>query len=423
MAITVAIKVAIPKVVASKTTTSNASHSTTDCVPETRPENELRSGTARRRILVLNERDPAHPKAGGAETHVFELFSRLAARGHHIVQYSTGFEGGEERSVEGGIHLERRGGLPAYYASVLSRVRRARANHEFDLVVECLNKVPFYSPLYAGVPVLALCHHLFGEVAFAQVAFPIAAGVFAAERGLPWAYRKSLFLTISESSRDDLIRRGLREEKILVSHPGIDRPIDAEGRIREPDLDSERAMRITYVGRLERYKRVDIFLRAAAALVETFPELKICIIGRGAERENLEALAEKLGLRGRTAFAGFVSNAERDALLADSRACIFPSEKEGWGLTVIEANALGTPVVARNAEGLRDSVRHQETGFLVPSEDPAEYARALAWLLEDNGPVRAMRREALAWSERFDWDRATDDLEALIERSLAEGAK
>ncbi len=416
-------KVAGPGMAISKATVSSESDAITDCVNETLPENGIRSGTVRRRILVLNERDPAHPKAGGAETHVFELFSRLAARGHHIVQYSAGFAGAKERSIDGGIHLERRGGLPAYYTSVLPRVSRARADKEFDLVVECLNKVPFYSPLYAGVPVLALCHHLFGEVAFQQVAFPIAAGVFVAERGLPWAYRKSLFLAISESSRDDLISRGLAENNILVSHPGIDRPIDADGRVREPDLDGERAMRITYLGRLERYKRVDILLQAATALIENFPELKICIIGRGPERENLEALAGKLGLLERTEFAGFVSNAERDALLADSRACVFPSGKEGWGLAVIEANALGTPVVARNAQGLRDSVRHQETGFLVPSEDPADYARALARLLEDNDSVRAMRREALAWSERFDWERATDDLEALIERSLAEAAQ
>ena len=390
-----------------------------DTVIATLPNAPSHAATARLRILVLNERDPAHPKAGGAETHVFELFSRLAARGHEIVQYSAGFEGGETKTVQNGIQIERKGGLAAYYASVIPRLRRARAEKEFDLVVECLNKVPFYSPLYAGIPVLTLCHHLFGEIAFQQVSFPIATGVFLAERGLPWAYRKSLFLAISESSRDDLIRRGIGEKHILVSHPGIDRPVNADGGIRQAEIEGQRSMRITYVGRLERYKRVDILLQAASALIEEYPDLSVCIIGRGPERGRLEVLAEKLGLSKRTEFTGFISNAERDALLADSRACIFPSEKEGWGLTVIEANALGTPVVARNAEGLRDSVRHQETGFLIPSDNPADYARALARLLEDNESVHAMRREAVLWSERFDWERATDDLEGLIAKNLA----
>ncbi|MFK7895400.1 MAG: glycosyltransferase family 4 protein [Myxococcota bacterium] len=371
-----------------------------------------------RRILVLNERDPEHPKAGGAETHVFELFSRLAARGHQVTQYVSGFPGGAQSSLQSGIQIERRGGLAAYYASVIPRLRRAKRKQEFDLVVECLNKVPFYTPLYAGIPVLALCHHLFGEVAFQQVALPIAAGVFTAERGIPWAYKKSLFLAISESSRDDLIRRGLDPRMITVSHPGIDRPLAADGLEQEPNIKDDRALRITYVGRLERYKRIDIFIEAAALLKERFPELILTIIGRGPERDRLESLARERGLGECTEFPGFISNEARDALLADSRACIFPSEKEGWGLTVIEANALGTPVVARDAEGLRDSVRHQETGLLVPSEDPADYARALSRLLETNETVFEMRQAAVDWSRRFDWTRATDDLEELVEKSL-----
>ena len=124
--------------------------------------------------MILNERDPAHPRAGGAETHVAEIFSRLARRGHTIRQVSAGFRGGEARSTLDGIQIERSGPLPRYYAGIPRRLLRARRDGEFDLVVECLNKVPFYSPLFAGCPVLALCHHLFGEVAYAQVSAPLA---------------------------------------------------------------------------------------------------------------------------------------------------------------------------------------------------------------------------------------------------------
>ena len=161
-------------------------------------------------------------------------------------------------------------------------------------------------------------------------------------------------------------------------------------------------------------------LEAAALLVPRFPELEILVIGRGAEQERLVARASALGLASRTCFTGFIADAERDALLASARACVFPSHKEGFGLTVIEANALATPVVARDAPGLRDSVRDGETGLLVVvGDDPAVWAQALTLLLEQGEDALAMRRRALEGSKRFDWDRAADELLAAIEACLA----
>ena len=131
-------------------------------------------------ILILNERDPAHPRAGGAEIHVEQIFSRLVERGHRVHQLSTGFRGAPQEEQRRGIRIERRGPLAAYYATLPLRLRRAVRRHAVDVVVECLNKLPFYAPLHAPVPVLALVHHLFGEVAFDQVAWPIAAAVRSA---------------------------------------------------------------------------------------------------------------------------------------------------------------------------------------------------------------------------------------------------
>lgn len=364
-------------------------------------------------ILVLNERDGDHPKAGGAEIHVERLFARLAARGHRVVLRSTGFRGGPSRTTRDSIEIVRDGPLAAYYAKLPIRVAAAGRRGEFDVVVECLNKLPFYSPLYAGMPVLALCHHLFGEVAFDQVPWPIAAAVVAAERGIPWAYHDVDFLAISQSSRDDLVARGIRPERIRISPPGIDRPA------LTVDPDAPRRPVVAYVGRLETYKHVEILLEAAARLVPLFPELEILVIGRGPDRDRLVERARQLGLEARTRFTGFIPDVERDRLLASAAACVFPSLKEGFGLTVIEANALATPVVARDAPGLRDSIRDDETGRLVAGGDPADYARALAPLLEDGDEARAMRRRALAWSAGFDWDRAADELLEAIEAAIA----
>jgi glycosyltransferase involved in cell wall biosynthesis len=366
-------------------------------------------------VLVLNERDPRHPKAGGAEVHVAEVFGRLAARGYAVTLAASSFAGARRFEWVEGLQVRRLGRLPLYYLRAAWACARETRWGRFDVVVECLNKAPFYSPLYSARPVLALCHHLFGEVAFEQVPWPVAATVWAAERGIPRLYGSSLFVTISESSRVDLIERGIPAERIRVIPCGI-RPPPAQ-----PDTGKPRRRRVAYLGRLEPYKHVEVMLRAMARLSGRFPDAEVVVIGRGSARARLEALARDLGLAPRTRFTGFVSDAERDALLAETRVCVCPSTKEGWGLTVLESNGAGTPVVASDAPGLRDSVRHGETGFLAAVGDVEGFARRIGELLEDDELSLRMSKAALAWSRRFDWEAAASQMAEALEE--ARGAR
>jgi glycosyltransferase involved in cell wall biosynthesis len=367
------------------------------------------------RVLVLNERDPLHPKAGGAEIHVAEIFGRLAARGAQVTLATSRFAGAPARQEVQGMRVRRVSRLPLYYPSAAWVCARETRGGRYDVVVECLNKLPFLAPLYSAAPVLGLCHHLFGETAFLQVPWPVAAAVWSVERLVPRVYRHRHLVVISESTRGDLIRRGVAPERIEVHHPGIRTPSF------EPPRVSERQHRVAYVGRLEPYKKVDVLLRAAARLVERFPALQIDVIGRGSDRARLERVAAEVGLAERTHFAGFVSDEERDRLLAGARACICPSVKEGWGLTVIESNALGTPNVTTDAPGLRDSVRDGETGFLVPDGDVEAFAARIGDLLGDDALAERMSAAALAWSRGFDWDRAAARMEASLEAVQREG--
>lgn len=356
------------------------------------------------RVLILNERDPLHPNAGGAEIHVHEIFRRLAARGWPITQMVSRGRGCSETEVLDDVQLRRLGRIRAYYPRVAWTCMRETRRGDYDVVVECLNKVPFYSPVYSSVPVVAICHHLFGEVAFQQVAWPIAAAVWSAEQPIPLLYKKCEVVAISASSRDELIARGLSAERVRVSHCGIDHPD------LQVDTDTPRPARVAYLGRLEPYKNVDVMLRAMAQLSDRFPDAELLVIGRGSARPALESLARELGIADRTRFTGFVSDEERNELLLGTRVCVCPSEKEGWGLTVIESNATGTPVVATDAPGLRDSVRHAETGYLVETRNVDGFAARIAELLEDDGLATRMSREALAWSKEFDWDLAADEM-------------
>jgi len=357
----------------------------------------------------LNERDPGHPKTGGAEIHVAEIFRRLAERGYEVTLASSSFPGSKSVEDIDGMRAWRLGRLPFYYPRVAFTCWRETRRGNFDVVVECLNKVPFYSPVYSRAPVLALCHHLFGEVAFRQVPWPVAAVVYGAELLIPPLYRIQPFVSISESSKADLVRRGIAADRIRVSHCGIQRPTLL------PDIDAPRPQRVVYVGRLEAYKHVDVMLRAMARLADRFPDVEILVIGKGAARESLEALAKELGIAERTRFTGFIDDEERDALLAGSRVSVCPSEKEGWGLTVIESNTLGTPVVATDADGLRDSVRDRETGFLVEMGDVETFAARIGALLEDDDLALRMSKAALAWSRTFDWEIAADEMARALE--------
>ncbi len=368
------------------------------------------------RVLVLNERDPRHPRAGGAEVHVHEIFRRLAARGWSITQWSAGGSGTAAHERLDDVEIHRLGGLLRYYPKVAFETRRQTRAGRFDVVVECLNKVPFYSPLYARVPVLAICHHLFGEVAFQQVAWPVAAAVWTAERGIPLCYRDCETVAISASSRDELVARGLRPERVRVSHCGIERPGLCV------DVDAARPPRVAYLGRLEPYKNVDVLLRAMVKLGDRFPQAELLVIGQGSARAELESLAASLGIAKRTRFTGFVSDEERGRLLLGTRVCVCPSEKEGWGLTVIESNATGTPVVATDAPGLRDSVRDGETGFLVPTRDVDAFAARIGELLADDALAARMSRNALEWSKRFDWEVAADEMADALHDALGNDA-
>lgn len=369
------------------------------------------------RVLILNERDPHHPNAGGAEIHVHEIFRRLAARGWSVTQLASRGRGTAERDCIDGVEVRRLGRIRAYYPRVAWSCRRETRAGRYDVVVECLNKVPFYSPLYSAVPVLAICHHLFGEVAFQQVAWPIAAAVWSAEQLIPPVYRHCEVVAISESSRNELIARGLSPDRVRVSHCGIDPP-GLEVETAEP-----RPHRVAYLGRLEPYKNVDVMLRAMARLEKRFPDVEILVIGRGSARASLEALARELGIADRTRFTGFVSDEERNRLLLGTRVCVCPSEKEGWGLTVIESNATGTPVVATDAPGLRDSVRHGETGFLAPTRNVEAFAARIGELLADDVLATRMSRDALAWSREFDWDRAAGEMADALHDTVSRAAR
>jgi glycosyltransferase involved in cell wall biosynthesis len=370
------------------------------------------------RILLVNWQDRENPQAGGAEIHLHEIFGRLAAQGHEVTLLCSGWRGCAPRTMLDGIEVHRVGTRYTFQLYARRYYQQVLARDHHDVLVEDINKVPLYTPRWGPRRVMALVPHLFGTTAFQEVAFPMATMVWALERPLVHVYGGVPFEAISESTAADLVARGIRRERIRVIYPGIDSVTytpDPAARAPQPLF--------VYLGRLKRYKRVDLILLAFAAM--RHPTAQLVIAGTGDHRPALERLAQSLDLGDRVRFLGFIDDSRKLALLREAWALAFTSPKEGWGITNFEAAACATPVVASDSPGLRESVRDGETGFLVPHGDVPALAAALTRIADDPSLVATLGANARRFSERFTWAEAArqtaEHLEDLVAQEVANG--
>jgi glycosyltransferase involved in cell wall biosynthesis len=361
--------------------------------------------------LLVNWQDIENPQGGGAEIHLHEIFGRLARRGHDITLLCGGWPGCDRRARIDGMDIHRVGTRATFAPLAYPYFQRVLAHLPRDLIVEDINKVPLYTPVWTSAPTAALVPHLFGGTAFLELPAPLAAAVWLSERPLGSIYRRVPFEAISESTRDDLVARGIPREQIEVIYPGI----DTKSYTPLPASRSPVPM-FAYLGRLKKYKGVQHVVRAFAQLTRRDATLEIA--GAGDYRSDLERLARSLDLGQRVRFLGRISEPEKLALLRRAWGLVFASPKEGWGITNLEAAACATPVVASNSPGIRESVRAGETGFLIPHGDATAMAAAMDSLAASRSLVEQLGQNARRFAETFTWDRAADETERHIIRLI-----
>jgi glycosyltransferase involved in cell wall biosynthesis len=367
-------------------------------------------------ILIFNWRDRTHPWAGGAEVFLYEVARRWVRQGHHVTWFCGRHESQPAHDCIEGIEIIRRGGFYSVYLHAAWCYLSQWRNH-FDVLLDSANGIPFFTPLFSATPKIALVHHVHHQVFYRELPWHLAHLANSVERlCMKWVYRQTRFITVSESSRRDLVGGGVRAEQISVVYNGVD------CTHYRPGIKSETPL-VAFVGRLRRYKSVDVALRAMPEVLCAVPNLRFSIVGSGETEASLRALAEELGVAEHVRFHGYVSETEKIHLLQQAHLMVNTSMKEGWGLTVLEANACGTPVVAANVPGLCDSVRHGRTGLLVPYGDPAALAASVRDLLLDHEQRERLGQNARAWATRFDWDETAQCCLRLLERCQAEGKK
>jgi len=366
------------------------------------------------KLLILNWQDIKNPLAGGAEVHLHEVFSRIARSGHEVTLYCSAFPGSASEEVIDGIRVLREGGRHFFNYRVPAAYRGRLARTSFDVVIDDMNKIPFFTPLYVRTPLVCVTHHLFGGSIFKETNPLLASYVCTLERlGVAlFASRNVPFIVGSPSTRDELIRKGCNPESVHVVYYAVDHRVH-----RVTGVPKSPSPMIGYFGRLKRYKNVDHLLRAVPLLRERIPELKVVIAGDGDDRVRLQKLARKLDLDRSVEFTGFIAEQRKVDLLQQMWCKVTTSSKEGWGLTVLEANACGTPVVASNVQGLRDAVRDGETGLLYAYGDIADLTEKVHRVLTDSRLRQSLSKSALEYASTFTWEKAAEATLDILDRA------
>lgn len=356
------------------------------------------------RIAVLNWRDMAHDNSGGAEVFVHEVARRWAESGQEVTLFSSQGPHLPSHDEVDGVMIERIGRIGNGTHHLLAPRAIARTG-SFDGILESINTFPYLTPLHRRrVPVLTLVHQMALDVWKAHLPQPLASMAAFAEPQLYRPYRNMSLLAVSESTRADLAAAGVHDVSV-VPQGGIGRQSKLPGKEACPTF--------IFVGRLSPNKRPD---HAVAAFLEIKRELKdarLWIVGEGGMKDMLAATlpegAEMLGRLPRQELLDRIGRAH--VLLATS-------VREGWGLVITEASAMGTPAAAYAVPGLVDSVRADVTGLLV-DPDPTALAGAALQMISDPDRYRTMSLGAIAWGGEHTWDRTAADLLSRLQRSAA----
>ena len=373
----------------------------------------LAEASGLRRLRAVAWRDLEDPEAGGSESHTHEVLRRLASAGLDVTLRTSAVSGRPASAMRDGYRVDRRHGRYAVFPRVASELARSRGDGSSGLI-EMWNGMPFLTPLWAPrVPRVVVVHHVHAEMW--RMIFPRGLAFLGETfecRVAPHAYRHTRVLTSSRSAGDEIEAiLGIPPERVSVLQVGVDPRFSPGGpRSRHP--------LVVAVARLVPVKRLDLLVDAVVALRASHPELEAVIVGEGYERDVLEAHVHAAGAGGYVSLPGRVPADELLALYRRAWVLVATSAREGWGMTVTEAAACGTPAVATRIVGHVDSVVDGVTGLLAEPGD--DFVRKLGSVLDDEVLRRRLGHAAAARAASFSWDAtARTVLQALSEEARA----
>jgi glycosyltransferase involved in cell wall biosynthesis len=354
---------------------------------------DLAAQAGLRRVSMLAWRDLDDPEAGGSELHA-SIVARVWGEVGIEVTMRTSFAAGHPQiSWRDGYRVVRKAGrymvFPRAAFSEMMGWHGAR-----DGLVEIWNGMPWFSPLWARGPRICFLHHHHAEMWDMTLPPRLARmGRLLESRVAPPLYRWTPIVTLSESAKRELVdEMGLPAKRITVVPPGVEPRFTPGGERSATPL-------VVAAGRLVPVKRYDYLIDVLAALKPDHPGLEAVIVGEGYKREELEALRREHEAEDWIHLPGRISDDELLDLYRRAWVIAGAAAREGWGMTLTEAGACGTPAVATSIAGHRDAIVHDRSGLLVRTRD--EFVAALDRVLRDEAFRARLRRGALEHARRF----------------------
>jgi glycosyltransferase involved in cell wall biosynthesis len=360
-----------------------------------------------KKILLINWRDIKNPEAGGAEMYYHEIFKRLVSKGYQITVLAHSFDGAPREEIVDGLRTIRIGTKLLFNFSAVLYVNKHQ--HEYDCIIEDLNKIPFLTPLYTKKKRLHLVMHFFKGSIFHEAFFPLALYVYVMERCVSFFYKKEKFVAISGSTRDETVDFGIDAKNIEIVEPGIDTSFF------KPTQPKSDPPVISYVGRLMKYKNVQFIIQALPELRKLVPGVVFEIGGTGDYKDELLRIAKNEGVADAVKFLGRITEEEKRDMLSRSTLFVNPSLKEGWGINNIEANLCKTISLSNNVPGLKDSVIDNVTGLLYENGNIDDFCRKAYSVFSDEKLLRKLEDQAYKRALSLDWDAIAEKMGKVLE--------
>lgn len=377
-------------------------------------------GQKRLNILILSWRGPGHPNAGGAEISTHEHAKAWVKAGNNVTLFTSSYIGAKREEIIDGVKIIRQGS-EVLGVHLKAFIWYLSSNHpEYDLIVDQFHGIPFFTPLYTKPKKLAFIHEVAKEVwSLNELVQPINYLVAFLGKSLEplifKLYKNTNFMTVSESTKKDLQEWGIKEKNIFVIHNGINIP-------QQISIEKELNKTLIYLGALTRDKGIERAIEVFSFVNKKVSGLHFWVVGKS-EKQVLQKVKTKVieaGLDDIVKFFGYVDEKKKFELLKRAHLLINTSIREGWGLVVIEAAAMGTPTIAFDVPGLRDSIINGKTGVINKDHSIQTMSSNVIDLLNDNSRYQDMKLEAVKWSKKFSWGDSVAESLNLINKIIKE---
>lgn len=364
-------------------------------------------------IAWLTWKDHRHPEAGGAEIVARELCKRLVTDGHRVTMLTAGYDGAPAAEDVDGVQIIRIGHNRYLhpFQALFYYLRHLRG--KFDVLIEEVNAAPYFSVLFERKARRHLLYHQLERPVWlyetkpplAQLGYyllePVATKLLSLS-GTP-------VITISESTAQDLAKYGFAKHSIISE--GIElEPLGSLASVRK-----DTPLTILSLGAMRAMKRTLDQIEAFEIAKEQLPELKLKIAGKadGPYGQKVLARIAASAYEADIEYVGKVSREQKILLMQRAHLILQTAVHEGWGLTVTEAASQGTPAIVYDVNGLRDSVRHAETGIITDPQ-PQALAEAIVGVLKRPRLYESLRKAAWEWSKQITFDQSYRDFKQAI---------